>query len=82
MYCYDCRIAYAERFDFLVLTEKEKKKMKKMFALMLALILVISLLPLSVAADSYFNYQSFKPIDSDKVQATKYTGEVVELSTA
>ena len=55
--------------------------MKKIFALMLALTLLVSLIPLSAAADSWSDYANFKPINSDKVLATKHTGDVEEIST-
>jgi len=54
--------------------------MKKLFAMLLALTMLAALLPMSVAADSWFNYANFKPINADKVEATKYDGTVVEIS--
>lgn len=55
--------------------------MKKIFSLLLALTMLVSLIPMSVAADSWSDYASFKPINVDKVLATKHTGETLEIST-
>ena len=55
--------------------------MKKFFALLLALTLLVSLIPMSAAADSWSDYASFKPINVDKVLATTHTGESYEIST-
>lgn len=55
--------------------------MKKLFALLLALTLLVSLIPMSAAADAWSDYANFKPITVDKVLATKHTGETTEIST-
>lgn len=55
--------------------------MKKIFALLLALTLLVSLIPMSVAADAWTDYASFKPINADKYLATKHTGETTEITT-
>jgi hypothetical protein len=55
--------------------------MKKIFAMLLALTMLLSLIPMSVAADAWTDYASFKPINADKYLATKHTGETTEIST-
>lgn len=55
--------------------------MKKIFVLLLALTLLVSLIPMTAAADSWSDYASFKPINVDKVLATKHNGDTVEIST-
>lgn len=55
--------------------------MKKLFALLLALVLVIAMIPMSVAAASWSDYAYFEILDADKVRAIRHTGHIEEIST-
>ena len=55
--------------------------MKKLYALLLILVMIFALIPLSASADSWSDYASFEPINSDKYLATKHNGETLEIPT-
>lgn len=56
--------------------------MKKLFAMLLALTLLLSLVPMTAAADSWWDYQGFKPSGngSENVIGILANGEQVEMT--
>lgn len=59
--------------------------MKKMFSLLLALVLIVSMIPMAVSADSWFDYEKIEinpnnPTGNRPYIGTKYDGTKVELS--